>query len=299
MAGKITKAVITAAGRGTRFLPVSKAFQKEMVPVMHKPQLQWVIEEAIESGITDIAVVVRKGVNTFKNYLNDNKKLWKFLEKNNKEELLESWVNLKQNAKITIFKQKERDPYGNGTPFLVAKKFVKGEAFAAMWGDDIMIHTDKSKPTCLSQMINYFEMYKPTAVMSVQKVERKEISRYGSYDYYPKGETKVPYQVKGIIEKPEPDKSPSLMANACRFVLSYDVIEELERKILGKDDEIWLTDAIDRMIQKGKVVMAPPWKGSTWVPVGDPIRWLRANMLMALNDDKYRDEAKKMIKDIK
>jgi len=295
---KVTKAIITAAGRGTRFLPVSKAFQKEMVPVMHKPQLQWVIEEAIESGITDIAIVVRKGVDTFKNYLNENKKLWKFLEKNGKEELLESWINLKRNAKITIFQQKEKDPYGNGTPFLVAKKFMKDEPFAAMWGDDIMIRTDRSKPTCLAQMINYFEMYEPTAVLSAKKVEKKEICRYGSFNYYPKGESKVPYQVKGLIEKPEPENAPSLMANACRFVLSYEVVEELENKITGKDDEIWLTDAIDRLIQKGKVVMAPPWQGSTWVPVGDPIRWLRANMLVALNDEKYREETKRLLDNI-
>ncbi|MBN2015839.1 UTP--glucose-1-phosphate uridylyltransferase [Candidatus Dojkabacteria bacterium] len=297
-AKKVTKAIITAAGRGTRFLPASKAFQKEMVPIMHKPQLQWVIEEAIESGITDIAVVIRKGVDTFKDYFNDNKDLWKYLKKSKKEDLLDSWVSLKKEAQITLFYQKETDPYGNGTPFIIAKKFVKGEPFAAMWGDDIMVRTDKNKPTCLKQMINYYGMYEPTAVMSVSRVDRSVINKYASYEYLRPKEAKVPYQVKRLIEKPEPEEAPSLMANACRFILSYEVIEELGKKVKGKDEEIWLTDAVDRLVQQGKVVMAPPWQGSFWIPVGDPINWLKANLVISLIDKKYRKDAREIIQDV-
>lgn len=295
---KVKKAIITAAGRGTRFLPASKAFQKEMVPVMHKPQLQWVIEEAINSGITDIAVIVRKGVNTFKDYLNENKNLWKFLEKTGKKELLDSWVNLKRDAKITLFYQKEKDPYGNGTPFIIARKFIKDEPFAALWGDDIMVHTDKSKPTCLEQMINYYDKYHPTAVMATMEVSRDRINKYGSYDYYDESESNIPYKAKNLIEKPEPEEAPSLMANTCRFVLTPEVIEELSRKVPGKDDEIWLTDAVNRLIHKGKTVIAPPWEGSTWVPVGDPVNWLKANILVSLNSKKYHDDISEVLDEI-
>jgi len=296
---KITKAILTAAGRGTRFLPVSKAFQKEMVPIMEKPQLQWVIEETIESGITDIAVVVREGVDTLKNYLNYNRSLWKHLEKNHKVHLLDSWVNLKKKAKITLLYQKNNDPYGNGTPFIIAKNFVKGKPFAALWGDDIMVHTDKDKPTCLKQMMNYFEMYNPSAVMSAFKVKPDEIEKYGSYEYFGKKEERVPFQAKQLIEKPKREKAPSFMANACRFVLSYEIIEELERKIHGKGNEIWLTDAVNRLIQKRRIVMAPPWQGSKWVPVGDPIQWLKANIVVAMNEEKYRNDVVRILKEIK
>lgn len=297
--GKITKAIITAAGRGTRFLPASKAYQKEMVPLMHKPQLQWVIEEAIESGITDIAVVVRKGVDTFKNYLNQNRNLWRFLERTRSEHLLESWVNLKKKAKITLFYQKDTDPYGNGTPFILARKFVKKDPFIAMWGDDIIVHVNKRKPSCIHQLISYYEKYNPVAVMSVVKVPRNEINRYGSYEYYKGNESKIPFHAKHLVEKPDPNKAPSLMANACRFILTYEVISELEKNIKGKSGEVWLADAIDRLIQKGRIVITPPIDGSIWVPVGDPINWLKANLIVALNEKKYKEDTKRMMKEVR
>lgn len=205
---------------------------------------------------------------------------------------------MKHKADITIYEQKDSDPYGNGTPFILARKFVGKEPFAAMWGDDIMVHTDKDHPLCLRQMISYFEKYEPSAVMSAIKVPKSEISRYGSFDYYSKKESEIPYHVRQLVEKPSPEEAPSLFANACRFVLTYDVLQELRKKIKGKDNEIWLTDAVDRLIQQGKTVMAPPWVGSTWVPVGDPLRWLKANIVVALNHSEYREDVSKMIKDI-
>lgn len=295
---KVKKSVITAAGLGTRFLPASKAFQKEMVPVMNKPQLQYVIEESIDSGITDIAVVVRRGVKTFERYLQDDNKLWRFLKENKKTHYMQSWIDLKHRADITIYEQKESDPYGNGTPFIIAQKFVGKEPFAAMWGDDIMVHTDKDHPPVLRQMIGYFEQYEPSAVMSAIEVPESEINRYGSFDYYSKEESEIPYHVRRLVEKPEPEKAPSLYANACRFILTYDVIEELQNKIKGKDNEIWLTDAVDRLIQQGETVMAPPWIGSTWVPVGDPLRWLKANIVVALNHPEYGEDVREMLKEI-
>jgi UTP--glucose-1-phosphate uridylyltransferase len=295
---KITKAVITAAGRGTRFLPVSKAFQKEMVPVMHKPQLQWVIEEAVESGITDIAVVVREGVNTLPNYLSENRKLWKFLKESGKENLMEEWLYLKSKAHISIYRQKESDPYGNGTPFIKVQRFVGKDPFVAMWGDDIMIHVDNSKPTCVRQIIELYEKYEPTAIMSTKELPEEEIVRTASYEYYAKEESQIPYQARRLIEKPKPEEILSKRANACRFILTYKVIEELRKKITGKDNEIWLTDAINRLMARGELVMAPPWKGSIWVPVGDPIRWLKANLVVALIRDRYRKDARRMLREV-
>jgi len=295
---KVTKAIITASGRGTRFLPVSSAYQKEMVPVMHKPQLQWVIEEAIESGISDIAIVVREGVEIVKRYLEIDNKLFKYLKKIGKAHLMDSVIRLTENAKITIIEQKESDPYGNGTPFILAKDFTEGKTFIGMWGDDIIIRTDPTKPTVIQQMLHYYYEFEPSAVMSVKEVPRHEIYKYGSYDYYNEEETSIPYHAKLLLEKPDSDKAPSLMANSCRFVLGPDVLEELSKKITGKDGEVWLTDAVARLIGRGKTVIAPPWAGSIVATIGDPIGWLKANLFLAMNDDMYREDIISLAKDI-
>lgn len=295
---KVTKAIITASGRGTRFLPVSSAYQKEMVPVMHKPQLQWVIEEAIESGISDIAIVVREGVEIVKRYLEIDNKLFKYLKNIGKAHLMDSVIRLTENAKITIIEQKESDPYGNGTPFILAKDFTEGKTFIGMWGDDIIIRTDPTKPTVIKQMLHYYYEFEPSAVMSVKEVPRHEIYKYGSYDYYNEEETSIPYHAKLLLEKPDSDKAPSLMANSCRFVLGPDVFEELSKKITGKDGEVWLTDAVARLIGRGKTVIAPPWAGSIVATIGDPIGWLKANLFLAMNDDMYREDIMSFIKEI-
>ena len=295
---KVTKAIITASGRGTRFLPVSSAYQKEMVPVMHKPQLQWVIEEAIESGISDIAIVVREGAEIIKKYLEIDNKLFKYLNEIGKAHLMESVIRLTKNAKITIIEQKESDPYGNGTPFILAKAFTEGEPFIGMWGDDIIIRTDPTKPTVIEQMLHYYYDFEPSAVMSVREVPRSEINKFGSYDYYNEKETSIPYHAKLLLEKPDAANAPSLMANSCRFVLGPDVLEELSKKITGKDGEVWLTDAVARLIDAGKKVIAPPWAGSIVATIGDPIGWLKANVYLAMNDDMYRADVISFIKDI-
>ena len=295
---KVTKAIITASGRGTRFLPVSSAYQKEMVPVMHKPQLQWVIEEAIESGISDIAIVVREGSEIVKRYLEIDNKLFKYLKGIGKDYLMDSVIFLAENAEITIIEQKESDPYGNGTPFILAGDFTEGEPFIGMWGDDIIIRTDPTKPTVIKQMLHYYHEFEPSAVMSVKEVPRHEIYKYGSYDYYNEEETSIPYHAKLLLEKPDSDKAPSLMANSCRFVLGPDVLEELSKKITGKDGEVWLTDAVARLIGRGKTVIAPPWAGSIVATIGDPIGWLKANLFLAMNDDMYREDIISLAKDI-
>ncbi|MBN1617768.1 hypothetical protein JW887_00295 [Candidatus Dojkabacteria bacterium] len=295
---KINKAIITAAGRGTRFLPVVKSYAKEMVPVMEKPQLQYLFEELIEADIHEIAVVVREGSTSLQDYLNDDDDLWAFLKDSGKEEFMDSWKFVKENSEIRIFEQKKTDPYGNGVPFIIAREFTNNEPVAAMFGDGMMIQFDESKPSVISQMIDYYQKYLPVSVMSVVEVPASEVSRYGIFGYYGENEAKCPYHANQLIEKPEIDKSPSNMANADHFVLSPEVFEELENKIEGKGGEIWLTDAISRLIGKGKVVIAAPWEGSTWVTTGDPLRWLKANVVVALNNSIYKDDIKTFLAEI-
>lgn len=268
------------------------------MPIMHKPQLQWVIEEAIESGISDIAIVAREGVEIVKKYLEIDDKLFEYLKKIGKAHLMDSVVRLTEKAKITIIEQKESDPYGNGTPFILAKDFTEGEPVIGMWGDDIIIRNEPTKPTVIEQMLHYYYEFEPAAVMSVNKVPRGEINKHGSYGYYNEKDTSIPYHAKLLLEKPDLDTAPSLMANSCRFVLSQEVFEELSKKITGKDGEIWLTDAVARLIERGKTVIAPPWEGSIVSTIGDPAGWLKANVLLAINDEIYREDITSFVKDI-
>ena len=224
--------------------------------------------------------------------------MFKYLKKTNKIQLIDNVIRLTENAQITIIEQKESDPYGNGTPYVVAKDFIDGEPFIGMWGDDIIIRTDPTKPTVIEQMLHYYYEFEPSAVMSVRKVPRGEINKFGSYDFYNEKETSIPYHAKLLLEKPDPANAPSLMANSCRFVLGPDVLEELSKKITGKDGEVWLTDAVARLIGTGKTVIAAPWTGSIVATIGDPIGWLKANVYLAMNDDMYREDVISFIKDI-
>ncbi len=296
---EITKAIITAGGRGTRFLPAVKAYQKEMIPVMNKPQLQWIIEEAVESGIKQIAIVNREGVDTFSRYWADDDKLMKFLEETGKSSLMDSLVDLKNKVEITMFEQKESDPYGNGTPFLLTKDWTDGEPIAAMWGDDIMVRMDKTKPTVLVQMMEYFERYNPAAVMSVFEAPIGSIPKGGRYEYFSEMESEIPYHAKRVIEKPSIEEAPSQFENSCRFILGPEVFIELEQRIKGMGGEIWLVDSVNRLMEKGLLVIAHPWEGFKVVPCGDPIHWLQGNLLVALYSGEFDSEKSELIEFIK
>ncbi len=293
---KIKKAILTAAGKGTRFFPVAVAYQKEMIPIMEKPQLQMVIEEIIEAGIFEIAVISKEGTNTFEEYMRDDDKLWKFLKDTGKESIMDSWLEIKEKADFTYLTQKDSDPYGNGTPIILAKDFVQGQDFLACFGDDFFLKDSESSESAIQQIYNYYEKYDPVGVMATMKVKREEISKYGCYDYYTKEESDIPYHAKKLIEKPAPEVAPSLNANTVRFILKYEVMEELCKSIKGQGGEIWLVDAVDRLIQKGRTVIAPVCEGVTWLPCGSPELWLKANITVALRNPQYRDSIMEFIK---
>lgn len=285
---KIEKAVITAAGMGTRFLPVVKAYQKEMIPILEKPQIQYVIEEAIEYGINQIAVVSKEGVDTFKQYLEDNNKFWSHLKNIGKEDLMDSWIDMKKSCEIRVLYQKQSDPYGNGTPFVVAKEFIGNDVIAGMWGDDLLIKVDDSKPHYFEQLLEYYDKYSPVAIMQVIEVEPALIVKGGSFKYYTKEETDIPYKVEFLVEKPTVEEAPSFMLNGSRFILKPEVIDELSKNVKGKNNEVWLTDCVNRFAERKECVIAPPVEGYEWTQTGDPSSWLNANILIASKDERYR-----------
>lgn len=283
----INKAVITAGGLGTRFLPLTKAYQKEMIALLDKPQMHYIVEEAILCGITEIAIVVPTGRDSISKYFDLNDTYIDRLEDMGKGEKLEDWRNFRNSFNLTIIEQSIDLPYGNGSTFIASKEFTKDEPFVAMWGDDLMFYEDSTVPRTVEQLIEYYTKYNPVAVMSTQKVSPSQISKFGSYKY--KDDSSIPYQAETVIEKPKPDEAPSLNANACRFVLTPFVIEELEKMIRGKDNELWLTDAINRLMHENRLVIAPPIEGSKWIAVGDKAGWLEANLYLANKDPELSE----------
>jgi len=292
---KITKAIIPVAGWSTRFLPAVKSYAKHLVPVLDKPQLQLIVEELQGAGITDFCIVHRPDETTIKSFFTPSTKLDKYLKENNKEKFLESYHHMLSKINSIEFLPQTPDfPYGNGTPLLIAEKFISNEPFLYIWGDDLTI---EDKPgNFLSQMFADFSKYSPDAIIAVQEVPRSEINRYGSMIY--SKNPVFPNQIDGEIEKPEPNEAPSLMAQGGRFVLTPKIIDLLKKQEIDRG-ELWLTNAIDTLAKTG-VVLTKNYNEfeSYWMTTGDPLNWLKININMALKDPRYSEEIKKHISEL-
>lgn len=274
---RIKKAVIAAAGFGTRFLPATKNQPKEMLPIIDKPIIQYLVEEAVDSGIEDIIIVTRSGQSTLENHFDSNFELEHLLEENGKYELLEKVRKVSTMANVVYVRQKKHLPYGNGTPLLTVRDLIdKDERFVFMFGDDLVL----SRVPCTKQIVEYSEKRGGAVVAAVQEVPKEEVGRYGIYKLA-KGS---PDRVVEVIEKPDPKNAPSNLAQFGRFVLNHKIIDildkSLENKELGKDGELWLSDAIYRYAQE-KPVFAAKIEGE-WMTTGDPLRYMKTQVKYAL-----------------
>jgi len=288
----ITKAVIAAAGKGTRFLPATKAVPKEMLPILEKPGIQYIIEELASSGITDIAIVANGEEQdiTIKKHFGKSPELEEHLKKNNKEDILEKIKKIDKLANFVFIKQD--GPYGNGTPCLCAKEFVKDEPFIYAYGDDLVL--SKTKPMT-KVLIEKYEK-NPGIIMAAEEIPMSEVSRYGIPHIKDTDTLEFDY----VIEKPSGDKAPSNLATFGRYILESQVLEILEEKRLGKDNELWTVDAITECIKRGgRGYIAKVPAGDHWLTTGDPLRMLKATIQYALARDEYKNELKKFIKSIK
>ena len=271
---KITKAVIAVAGYGTRFLPATKAQPKEMLPIIDKPIVQYLVEELVDSGITEIIMVTRFGQHMLEDHFDSNFELEYQLEKNGKTDRLEAIRRVTQMANFIYVRQGKHLPYGNGTPLLCVEHLIdENEDFVYVFGDDLVV----SKVPCTRQLIEFWKTHRyPPAVMAAQKVPKNEVSRYGIVKLKPGSK----YELEGIVEKPEINKAPSQLAEFGRFILNAKIIKILKKTPLGKDNELWLIDAIHTLATRERV-MAAPIKG-TWVTTGDPLRYIKAMVRFAL-----------------
>lgn len=288
---KIKKAVIAVAGYGTRFLPATKNQPKEMLPIIDKPIVQYLVEEAVASGIEDIILVTRFGQSALENHFDTNMELEMQLEKDGKLELLKKVREVSRMANFVYVRQKRHMPYGNATPMICVKDLLdKQEPFVYMFGDDMVL----SETPCVKQLMRVYEKYKPTALLAVQKVPWEEVSRYATVSY--KKGTKI-NEISAIVEKPEREKALSQMVQFGRFIFTYKVIEEVETMPLGKGNELWVADAINRLAKKGKKVIAQPIEGK-WMTTGDPLRFMQTAVEYALVRKDIGPDFKKYLKSL-
>ena len=278
----IRKAIIPVAGFGTRFLPVTKSIPKEMIPIIDKPTIQYIVEEAVESGITDILFVTSKYKKSIEDYFDNFKELESVLEYSKNYEMLDMIRNISNMVNITFVRQKEQK--GLGHAIYQGKTFVGNDPFCVLLGDDIVYN--QGTP-CLKQLIDCYDKYQST-ILGVQKVDPEDVSKYGIVD----GEEieQNIYKVKNLIEKPPVKEAPSNVAILGRYVITPSIFEHLEKENFGKNGEIQLTDAILNLVSYENVY-AYKFKGTRY-DIGDKIGYIKATIDFALRDTKIQEELK-------
>ncbi len=281
---KITKGVIAVAGSGTRFLPVTKSLPKEMLPIIDKPIVHYVVEEMVNAGIKDIVMVTRSDKKILEDYFDRNILLEMELGRRQKDDLLEDIERITQKANFIYIRQKGY--YGNGTPVLNASSIVGNEPFVFAYGDDLVKlnkHTPaKAKASFTKQLIEKHEQT-GAVVIGCQEVTEHEVRHYGIVGLR-EGSTD---EVVNIVEKPEPAEAPSRLAVFGRFVLVPEICGILRDLPLGKNGELWLTDAIEQHIKRGEKVVAQPIQDGRWYTTGDPVHLLKAIVAYAQDRDEY------------
>lgn len=284
----IRKLVIPVAGLGTRFLPATKAQPKEMLPVVDKPIIQYVVEGAVAAGITDIIMVTGPSKRAVEDHFSPNYELINWLKKQGKTETADEVKKIADMANFIFIRQK--GPYGNGTPVLCAKNVVGDEPFAVMWGDEFF-HAPK-KPH-LKQLIDVFDKYQDP-VLTAYKVDAEGTKKYGILDAF--AVEKNVFQVKNLVEKPGPDDAPSHLASLGGYILTPDIFEALEKTKVGKGGELWLVDALFKLLKK-RPIYACAVEGE-YYDTGSKLGYLKANVDFALRDPKLSKEFKQYLKTV-
>jgi UTP--glucose-1-phosphate uridylyltransferase len=282
---KIKKAIIPAAGLGTRFLPATKAQPKEMLPIVDKPTLQYIIEEAIESGIEEILIVTGRSKKSIEDHFDRSIELELELEKKGKTDMLKMVQDISNMVNIHYIRQKE--PKGLGHAIYCAKSFIGNEPFAVLLGDDIV----DAKTPCLKQLIDCYNEYQ-TTILGVQEVPDSEVNKYGIINAKPIEENV--YKIKDMIEKPNLNEAPSNIAILGRYILTPTIFNILETQQPGKGGEIQLTDAL-RTLVKSEALYAYTFEGKRY-DVGDKLGFLEATVDYALKNPELKDKFIEIIK---
>ncbi len=291
MNSKIRKVVIPAAGFGTRFLPQTKAMPKEMLPIVDKPVIQYVVEEAVESGIEDVIIVTGALKRAIEDHFDlPNAELVNNLVNGKKEKILEELKKIGEMANFIYVRQKGM--YGNGTPVLSAESIVGNESFAVMWGDEFI----KSDPPRLAQMIKVWEKYGGVVISGV-RIDKENLGRYGIADVEPV-EEKV-FKIKKIVEKPKIDEAPSNLATHGAYILPPDIFPALKSLEPGKGGEIWLVDGINKLREQGIPIFACEIENGHYYDTGNKLEYLKTVISFALQHPEISDDFRAFLKSLK
>ncbi|MDQ0244135.1 UTP--glucose-1-phosphate uridylyltransferase [Bacillus fengqiuensis] len=274
---KIRKAVIPAAGLGTRFLPATKAQPKEMLPIVDKPAIQYIVEEAVQSGIESIIIVTGRNKRSIEDHFDRSVELEQTLSEKGKSDVLREVQGIANMANIHYIRQKE--PLGLGHAILCARQFIGDEPFAVLLGDDIMI----SEKPALKQLIDVFEEYN-TEVVGVQAVEPAEVNKYGII--HPSNQNGNVYEVQDLVEKPALEEAPSQIAVMGRYILKSSIFPVLQTIGRGAGNEIQLTDAL-RELCRNEAIHALQLEGNRF-DIGDKLGYLKASTEMGLQREEMR-----------
>lgn len=283
---QIKKAVIPAAGLGTRFLPATKAQPKEMLPIVDKPTIQYIVEEAVASGIEDIIIISGRNKRAIEDHFDKSYELEATLAEKEKYDLLEQIKQISNLANIHYIRQKEA--CGLGDAILCAKRFIGEEPFAVLLGDIII----NSKEPALQQLIKLYDDYK-TSIIGIQKVEHQDVSKYGivGVDSLYEGV----YSINSLVEKPAPDQSPSQFAILGRYIFTPNIFNELEQTLPGRNDEVQLTDAL-QAFNKANTLLAHVINGDMY-DIGDKFGFIKATIDYALEHEDIHDKLRQYIRE--
>lgn len=280
------KAVIPAGGYGTRFLPITKAQPKEMLPVFNKPTIQYVVKEAVDSGIDDILIITGRGKRAIEDHFDRSYELEATLKKKEMSRLLHELEAIENMADIHYIRQKEQK--GLGDAIYCARKYVGNEPFAVLLGDTITINDIP----CTKQLIDIHKDYK-ASVIAVERVPQEKISRYGIIDAIPEGKI---LKIRDLVEKPSPDEAPSDLGIIGRYVLTPEIFDCLKVVKPGVSGEIQLTDAL-RILGKKQEIYAYEFMGRRH-DIGNMLDWLKSNVELALSNEEVGSEFRKFLRQV-
>lgn len=287
---QVRKAIIPAAGLGTRFLPATKALAKEMLPIVDKPTIQFIVEEARKSGIQDIVVVDGKNKRSIEDHFDSNPELEDNLRDKHKDEMLKL---VQETTDINIYFIRQSHPRGLGDAVLTARDFISDEPFVVMLGDDLNNINNNGTPLTKELIDSYHETGAST--LAVMRVPHEDTSKYGVIN--PSKEVKPGlFNVTSFVEKPDPKDAPSDLAIIGRYVFTPEIFDVLAKTKPGKGNEIQLTDAINTL-NKTQRVFAHEYKGDRY-DVGNKFGWIETNIEYGLNHPEVKDELREYIKEL-
>ena len=281
---KVTKAVIPVAGMGTRFLPITKSVAKEMLPIIDKPTLAYIIDEAVASGITDILLITSPYKKIIEDYFDINYELEKRMEEKGKKDELKILSSIKGNVNIYFIRQGE--PLGSGHAIKLAKTFIGSDPFAVLYGDDIM----KSDVPALKQLINIYEKYNAN-VIGCMEVNKDLVSRYGIISF----DNEETNKIKTIIEKPKKEEAPSNVAGLGRYIVKPEIFDVLEKLSTGVGGEYQFTDAMKELMKDQDFYACI--MDATYYDTGSKLGYLKATVDYALEREDLKDPLKEYLKE--